>query len=262
MPITLNPMPAPPHCEGAQWIVTIPDELAHLVALVLIGQAFHAGLILEGTQLGAPNVTAKLKETLKKDLAPATQTRIEHRDGLLFEIICWVAARKGKTANEIIDNPHLKSTNQGTDGVKVTIDPTAKTLTKATVYEYKCTTHSRQKFQSQVLKSFREYISGERDNQLAQAVLALLENYGFTGMQLKAAYQELIQVRPLAFEASLTVSPSVFPIGNCLSLFKDYDSLSVPLNFRGGNTLPLDDVRVWFSDFANRVWAHIEKLNV
>jgi hypothetical protein len=61
-------MLALPQCEGEQWIVDVPDDLAHLVALVLVGQAFHAALILEGTQLGTPKITAKLKETLNKDL--------------------------------------------------------------------------------------------------------------------------------------------------------------------------------------------------
>lgn len=262
MPITLNPMSALPQCKGEQWIVDVPDDLAQLVARVLVGQAFHAAQILEGTQLAVPKITAKLKETLDKDLHPTTDNGIKHRDGLLFEIICWVAARKGKTEDEKIDNSHLKATNQGTDGVKVTVDPATKTLTKATVYEYKCTIHARQKFQSQVLKSFREYISGERDNQLAQAVLALLESYGFNGADLKSAYDTLIQARPLAFEASLTVSPSHFPTEKCVALFKDYDSLQVSLDVRGGNTLPLDDIRAWFADFAERVWAQIETFDV
>ncbi len=262
VPITINPMSALPQCEGEQWIVNAPDGLAHLVAHVLIGQAFHAELILEGTQLGSPKIKTELKAMLNKELHPKTDKGIEHRDGLLFEIICWIAARKSTTEEEKNDKPHLKSTNQGTDGVKVTIDPVTKTLNKATVYEYKCTIHARQKFQSQVLKSFREYVSGERDNQLAQAVLVLLENFGFTGEQLKAAYDTLIQTRPLAFEASLTVYPSVFPAAKCIALFKDYDSLSVASDVRGGNTLPLDDVRAWVADFADRVWAQIEKFDV
>lgn len=255
-------MPAHPQCNGEQWIVNHRDELAYLVALILGGQAFHATKILSGTQSGASKVSQKMKDMLKKDLHPTTDKGIQHRDGLLFEIICWIAANKTKGADEVIDNPHLKSTTQGTDGVKVTVDPTAKTLKKATVYEYKCTVHARQKFQSQVLKSFREYISGERDNQLAQAVSALLNSLGFTGSQLQVAYETLIQARPLAFQASLTVYPSGFSSDNRVALFKDYDSLSVPLDVRGGNTLPLDDVRAWFADFATRVWAKIERFDV
>lgn len=255
-------MSALPQCEGNQLFVSAPDQLARLVALVLIGQAFHAALILQGTQLPTSKIPTKLKNTLYKQLYPAGTKGIEHRDGLLFEIICWVAASKSKTSNEKLDNPHLKSTTQGTDGVKVTVDPVTKTLTKATVYEYKCTVHAQKLFHGDVLKSFREYISGERDNLLAQAVAALLESFGFTGLQLKTAYDTLIQSRPLAFDASLTVSPSVYPSDKCIALFKDYDSLLITTTMRGGNTFPLDDVRAWFADFSVRVWTEIEKFNV
>lgn len=164
MPITLHPMPALPQCDGEQWEVGAPNDLAHLVALVLVGRAVHASQILKGVMASKPSIKETLKETLRKDLHPKTDKGIQHRDGLLFEIVCWVAAQKGKTDDERIDDPHLKSTTQGTDGVKVTVDSTTKRLTKATVYEYKCTTHHRQKFQGPVLKSFREYVSGDRDN--------------------------------------------------------------------------------------------------
>jgi hypothetical protein len=262
MPLTLNPMPALPQCGGEQWTVDAPDDLAHLVALILVGQAFHAGLILEGTQLAAPKISPGLKAALDRDLHPTTDKGIEHRDGLLFEHICWVAAKSAEAEGEQSDKPHLKATNQGTDGVKITIDPDARTLTKATVYEHKCTIHARKKFQSEVLKSFREYVSGKRDNQLSQAALALLETLNFSGPELKAAYDTLIQDRPFAFEASLTVSPATFPTDKCVNLFKDYDSLSVATALRNGNTLPLDEIRPWFADFAVRVWAQIDAFDV
>ena len=262
LPITLHPMPAFPQCDGEQWEVGAPDELAHLVALVLVGRVFHARSILEGAHLSPPSIGERLKDKLRTELHPGSAKGNEHRDGLLFEIICWVAAQIGKTDSERIDDPHLKSTTQGTDGVKVSVDPTTKRLTKATIYEYKCTTNHRQKFQSQVLKSFGEYFSGDRDNQLAQAVTALLAGFGFDDSQLAEAYDTLIQTRPLAFDASLTVSPSVFPAEKCVALFKDYDGLGVAPEMRGGNTLPLEDVRAWFSDFASRVWAQIETFDV
>jgi hypothetical protein len=262
MPLTRNAMPASPECDGEQWIVHAPDDLAKLVALVLIGQAFHAESILEGTQLGTPTIKQTLRNVLDKTLHPTTDKGVEHRDGVLFEIICWIAARITKTDSENLDPAHLMATNQGTDGIKITVDLAAKTLTKATIYEYKCTVHARQKFQSQVLKSFRQYVSGERDNQLGQAVTALLSHFGFNGPQLKAAYDTLIQTRPLAFEASLTVSPATFLTDKCLALFKDYSSIPVEEALRGGNTLPLNDVRGWFATFAGQVWAKIETFNV
>lgn len=146
--------------------------------------------------------------------------------------------------------------------MKITIDPVARTLTKATVYEYKCTIHARRKFQSQILKSFRQYVTGQRDNQLSQAVAALLGGFGFSGPELNAAYDTLIQTRPLAIQASLTVSPSAFPTDRCVSLFKDYDSIQVDAALRGANTLPLDDVRAWFADLEARVWTQIDGFDV
>jgi hypothetical protein len=45
-------------------------------------------------------------------------------------------------------------------------------------------------------------------------------------------------------------------------LFKDYDSIPVGEDLRGGNTLPLDDVRAWFASFADQVWAKIGTFDV
>ena len=86
-------------------------------------------------------ISAALKEKLRLELHPQSDPKIWHRDGLLFEIISWVAARITATANEAISDPHLKATNQGTNFVKVTIDLASRTLSLATVYEYKCTTN-------------------------------------------------------------------------------------------------------------------------
>lgn len=71
-------MPAMPQCEGEQWTIDAPDELAHLVALVLIVQAFHAVLILKGTRLGALKITASTKNFI----LPRSRAS-KHRDGLL-----------------------------------------------------------------------------------------------------------------------------------------------------------------------------------
>jgi len=181
---------------------------------------------------------------------------------LLFEIICWVIARMHASEQDAITDPHLKATNQGTDCVKVTIDPTSRALKQITVYEYKCTTNSRTLFTRDVLKAFREYIDGARDNQLAQATNALLERLGLDDEQRNAAYEKLILVRPFGFQASLTVEPKLFDSISQGKLFAGFDCIAGDAATRSGNTLPLDDVRSWFADFAKQVWAKIEAFNV
>jgi hypothetical protein len=126
----------------------------------------------------------------------------------------------------------------------------------------RCTTNWRQLFSQDVLASFREYVSGERDNQLAQAAITLLIGLGFTPAERGAAYDQLVRARPLAFQASLTVAPSGFSADQRLALFSGYDTIAGDVAIRGGNTMPLDDVRIWFAAFSARVWAKIEAFDV
>lgn len=264
MTLVVEPTAILPQCLGSVWTVADPDALAEVCAQILIGRALHAAMILDGVHPAGtpPIVSAALKEKLRLELHPQTDPKIWHRDGLLFEIISWVAARLTATVNDAISDPHLKATNQGTDCVKVTIDPGTRTLTRATIYEYKCTTNWRQLFSQDVLAAFREYVSGERDNQLAQTAITLLIGLGFTPQERNAAYDELIRTRPLAFQASLTVAPSGFTAEQRLALFAGYDAIADDIATRGGNTMPLDDVRAWFAAFSARVWARIEAFNV
>jgi hypothetical protein len=264
MPLTITPTPVQPHCLGELWTVNDVDQLAEVCAQILIGRAFHAANILNGVlPPGAPPViAAALKENLRKELHPANDPGIWHRDGLLFEIICWVAVRITATANEAIADPHLKATNQGTDCVKVTVDPATRTLIRATIYEYKCTTNWRQMFADSVISAFKEYVTGKRDNQLAQSAIALLQSFDFTSDERGAAYDQLIQQRPLAFQASLTVAPNGFTAAQRLALFNGYDAIAGNVAIRAGNTFPLNDVRQWFAGFSELVWVRIEALDV
>ncbi len=264
MTLTVLPTATPPQCLGTDWMVADGDALAEVCAQIMIGRALHAAMILDGSHpVGTPPIiSAALKEKLRIELHPVSNPKIYHRDGLLFEIISWVAARLTATPNDAISDPHLKATNQGTDCLKVTVDPITRTLTRATVYEYKCTTNWRQLFSQDVLAAFREYVSGERDNQLAQAAITLLIELGFTSDERNAAYDQLIRARPLAFQASLTVAPSGFGAAERLALFTGYDAIAGDIVTRGGNTMPLDDVRSWFAGFAALVWAKIEAFDV
>lgn len=264
MTLTLLPTATPPHCLGADWTVTDANALAEVCAQIMIGRALHAARILDGTRpAGTPPIISQaLKDKLRAELHPTSEPKIWHRDGLLFEIISWVAARLSATPNEAISDPHLKATNQGTDCVKVTIDPATRTLTRATVYEYKCTTNWRKLFAGDVLDAFAEYVSGERDHQLAQAAITLLIGLGLTDDERDAAYDQLVRTRPLAFQASLTVAPSTFSAPQRLALFAGYDGIAGNIADRGGNTMPLDDVRIWFSAFATLVWTKIEAFDV
>jgi hypothetical protein len=259
MVVTVVDRPAEPHCSGLQWSVADLDALATLCALVLVGRAQHAARVLGGTLLLPMPTPATMRTQIRSELFPAVGTPTFHRDGLLFEIICWLVARQQALPNELISEPHTKATQQGVDTIKVRFDEAVRQLVKTTIYEYKCTTNARAQFRDHVIPAFRRYFDGARDPQLTQAAIALLERYELTDQEQAIVYSVLVNDRPLAFQAALTVQPEVFPENLCIALFDDYANVTPTREDRFGDTLPLQDVRAWFADLAGRIW---DKINV
>ncbi len=263
MPLNIQDFPADPECVGSQWFVLNQDELATLVGTVLIGRAEHAARVLAGTQQHVPvQTSAALKAKLRRQLLPPNGPLTYHRDGLLFEIICWFVAKKKTGPNEIISDPHLSSTQQGVDTLKLTFDPITRSVTKAVVCEQKCTENPRAKFRDEVLPAFREWMIGTRDNQLTQISTGLLSRFALTDAEYQSAFDTLVQERPLRFQASLTVAPNPFEKDKCVAVFKDFTSITDPIENRMGDTFPLLQIRNWFSGFANLVWQRIEASDV
>ena len=250
--------PAEPHCGGLQWSVPDIDALATLIAVVLVGRAQHAANILAGTLIVPSPTTVAMRAQLRIELFPTAEARIYHRDGLLFEIICWLVAHQQSLENEVISEPHTKATQQGMDTVKVRFDGNMRRLILTTIYEYKCTEGARDQFRDHVIPAFRRYFDGARDPQLVQATIALLARYELTDNEQAEVYGTLINDRPLAFQAALTVQPAEFSEGHCIALFTGYDKVTPDRNSRLGDTFPLHDVRAWFENLAALVWAKID----
>jgi hypothetical protein len=258
MPLSAPDFPASPECGGKQWSVLDDDALATLVALVLVGRAKHAESVLVGAQVNTAFTADALKRQLRQQLQTPPGALTWHRDGLLFEIISWVVARLTGTSNDVISTPHLKSTQQGLDTIKIAFDPVARNITRVVIYEQKCTDHPRNEFRDKVLRSFHEWRDHRRDNQLVQAVTGLVERFNLTADEHVALYDRLVQVHPLTFQAALTVTPAAFDTPKCVSLFSGYADLTPDIADRFGDTFPLPHIRNWFSAFADSVWNKIE----
>jgi hypothetical protein len=163
---------------------------------------------------------------------------------------------------EVVSEPHLSSTSQGLDTIKMSFDPVSRNVQSAVIYEQKCTDNARALFLAQVLPAFKNWISGVRDNELLQATIGLLQRFNLTDDEHIRIYDRLLQDRPLAFRAALTVNPNPFSAAQSLALFAGYSAITPALESRYGDTFPLDDIRPWFAAFADRVWQKIEAANV
>jgi hypothetical protein len=262
MALNLSDFPSSPECGGKQWSVSDQDELATLVALVLIGRAKHAENVLTGTHRTTTTVPDALKAQLRLQLQTAAGPLTYHRDGLLFEIISWIAARVSAASDEVISTPHLKSTQQGLDTIKIKLDPVAHTLNGVVIYEQKCSEHARNEFRNKVIPAFRDWKEHKRDNQLVQAVVALVERFNLSDEQHQRLYDRLVQLHPLSFQAALTVTPTPFDTQRCIALFSGYSEVTPNIADRLGDTFPLVQIRDWFSAFAQNVLDKIEASDV
>jgi hypothetical protein len=256
MTIAVVNNPAEPHCGGLQWSITDIDALATLIALVLVGRAQHAARVLAGALIVPTPTTSAMRSQIHSELF-STGARIYHRDGLLFEIICWLVAHQQSLPDEVVSEPHTKATQQGMDAIKVRFDVRVRQLVRTTVYEYKCTEDARTQFRDYVIPTFRRYFEGARDPQVTQAAIALLARYELTDDEQAEVYATLINDRPFVFQAALTVHPNDFPEELCIALFNGYAEVTPNPQARLGDTLPLDDVRAWFANLAILVWAKI-----
>jgi hypothetical protein len=262
VPVKVLDHTAPPLCGGHQWFIGDLDGLATLTAIVMVGRARQVGHILDGAEEGSVTVLASNKERLKHQLVLQDKADPWHRDGLLFETICWIVARMGAGADETLSDPHRRATQQGADTVKVDFDPVERELINITVFEQKCSDKPREKFRDEILPVFKDWIDGIRDDELMQIAIGLLDRYNLTDAESRRAFGKIAMTRPLKFRAALTVSPEVFPTAECAKVFKDYDQLNLEFIARFGDTFPLADIRRWFADFAIAVWAKIEQFDV
>jgi len=102
---------------GDRWEINSEEDLAALVALVAKAQAIHAENILSGTVSGAivfePGIEEEIRKsaiealTVPKDLhgVELRGTKKWHRDGVLFESISWIVARKCHP-DAVMRDPH------------------------------------------------------------------------------------------------------------------------------------------------------------
>jgi hypothetical protein len=155
MPLNIVDFPAAPECNGKQWSPSDENLLATLVAMVLIGRAQHAERVIRGALRRVVAVPEALSQQLHSELFPKPGANTHHRDGLLFEIIAWIVARMTAAPSDLISTPHLKSTQQGLDTLKVSFDPVTKDFVCAVVHEQKCTEYARNKFRDEVKRGTR-----------------------------------------------------------------------------------------------------------
>lgn len=178
-----------------------------------------------------------------------------HRDGFLFECISWLTARQQASPRTYFKDPHISSTTQGLDGLSIKMHQEKQCVVGVTVFEDKCTSFPRQKFQQEIMVTFTEHHEGKRSPDLIANAVSLIKDSGLNGTDATNAAAKVLDKQFRTYRAALTVDKTITTTKKRKHLFKGYDELAnITKDQRVGATFVVDgDLRDYFQNLADRV---------
>ena len=242
------------------------DELARLIALILVGRKKHAEWILKGTPNGDPKPS---KETIGEaigHLTCAQQTitdkygniqphaTVVHRDGWLLQIISWIVHRS-QFPDALLRAPHSHAAGKGFDGLMLQMD--GSTVTSIRLFEDKATDSPRDTVRDDVWPEFRIYEAGGRDGEMTAEASTLLELVpGLDVAELTSSSQWFTLKQYCA-----TVATSTRSLPPLVEVFEGYENAVVGAQDRRAAKLLLHDcLRTSFEDLAQRAADYLRQM--
>ncbi|MBU1220516.1 hypothetical protein KKF34_02170 [Myxococcota bacterium] len=259
------------HCIGSKWKVENEERLVSLIAIVAMGQSLQAGTIIKKLLPSIPIFTfenLKNEAIIKfkvqdKEQTPRTGYPRYQRDGLIFEIISWIAAKQVSGDNCYLKDPHTSSTSQGLDGLMIELNEDCDEIIKSTIFEDKCTEHPRPTFTQKVIPAFIARHENKRSSDIIAAASTLIKLSGVNDNQAMLMATKIIDLSCRHYRASFALT-SDFDTPNAQGeLFNGYDKIvNITQNQRIGASLIVDSkLRDWFDALASKIINYIEQLD-
>lgn len=270
--LEITGFPIDDDCVGSKWKVENEDQLARLIAIVVMGQAAQAAHIIDELLPAAPAFTdeaLKKEAVIKFTVQEVAQTprmgypRIQ-RDGLIFEIISWIAAKQVSGEKCFLKDPHTSSTSQGLDGIMIELNEDGSEILKSTIFEDKCTENPRDTFTQKVIPGFIDRHGNTRNAELIAAAATLIQLSGVSNVQAMSMVRKVIDNSSRQYRAGFALTQDFDTEEAQKALFKGYDKIKdINQEQRIGASLIVNgELRDWFDALATKIIAYIEQLAV
>lgn len=268
LPLTITPAKIGKHATGEQWRADDLDHLAKLVAIIMLGQSRCAHDIIGMLSPVSPafvhaDLVRCAKEHLtvkkKKDVSGFGYPRYQ-RDGLIFEIISWIAVSQTASKRHFLKDPHLRATMQGLDGLMIELAEDNSNVEKATFSEDKCVSNPKKTFSGKVLPAFLELQSNKRANEIVASATDLISRAGLDAKAATKAAAKILNKELRVYRSTFAVPESQLHEKKHKETFKKYRDLkNLDKQQRSGAQFLIGaDLRDWFDDFALRVIIALE----
>lgn len=270
--LNITDFPIDDDCIGSKWKVENEEQLARLIAIVVMGQAAQAAHIIDELLPAAPAFTdhelkneAKIKFTVQEGKQnPRTGYPRIQRDGLIFEIISWIAAKQVSGDKCFLKDPHTSSTSQGLDGIMIELNEDGSEILKSTIFEDKCTDNPRDTFTQKVIPGFLDRHGNTRNAELIAAAASLIQLSGVSNVQAMSMVRKVIDNSSRQYRAGFALTKDFDTEEAQKALFKGYNKIKdIKQEQRIGASLIVDrKLRDWFDALATKIVDYIEQLDV
>lgn len=267
--LTIEVVEIDANCTGSRWTAADVEHLARIIAIIAMGQAAHAARIITESLPSEPAIDHDaLRANAKRGLSVTGKTDKQrevsryHRDGLIFEAISWAAAQQETAGKALLRDPHLSSTTQGLDGLMIELDEARTTITRATIFEDKCSENPDHTFRYKIIPAFKAHHENKRAADLVATAAALIEKIGLDGTESTKAAAHVLDMNYRAYRGSLAVTTADDTLERRKRVFKNYGELKdIQAAQRIGAVLiTSDDLRAWFDQLADSAIAYIDDL--
>lgn len=258
------------HCVGERWLPTNENELAALIAIVAMGQASQASYILQVLVPAEPAYSfdqlrdeAKIKLTVQATPGkPRTGYPKWQRDGFVFEVISWIAAKITYGDQALLKNPHVSATTQGLDGLMIQLNGAKDAVESSTVFEDKCTDDPRDMFLAKVVPGFLDRHQNLRSAEIIDAAGALLRIAGMADKDAARLSAAVTEIAKRKYRAAFSLPPNFDTLDARQSLFADYDRIeNITAEQRiGASFITPTDMRDWIAELADKAIEYLDNL--
>jgi len=246
------------HCSGRHICIVGFDEIAAAVAATLLQQYTYAQSIVEGTDpgsitlgFGTPAALAVIK---KRKLEVTTNEERYHRDGLIFQILMWLAEKQEDAANGMarpMSPPHVRQADKGQDMLILYRSGTGD-VEGLEICEDKATKSPSKTIKSKVVPEIEEYERAERDDELRAGLIDLLRSdANMTDVERERIAAAVQWNKSRRYRVRVT-NKREFKKPNRNDLFKPIADLIGDATRRAGDTVQMD-VRDWMDSLCARI---------
>lgn len=259
MPVTITCKDFSPLCKDYEFIVNDIDQLADLIARLIVGYYRHVSKIIRGLATRYPNTdNPTIKASLYRlDLTGKDSKYIEKVHGWLFQMISWIVlAEMHKNDPYFFQNfPHQQLAMHGLDGIAINLKVDG-TIDRIIITEDKCTNSDRKTVLEQVFPEFQKFEAGESNNAIRQHIEALIQDDSI----LYKIQNDILNPQYRQYRIAITRQSSHETDDARKKLFVDYDTYvgGTDVDRRTASTINMNIMRDWMEDLRKKV---IDKIN-